>query len=123
MLMITSLYLTVSIELRHFSPKDKALWDSAYDKFLEILKKKEVIEAKRKAYEKSIENRKKQEAQLKTIDAVNYKIGGQDMILYGSGAPSIAPFFIGQKYIDQTNRKIYFADRLTGSTSDWVALN
>jgi rhamnulokinase len=29
-----------SIELRHFSPKDKAQWDSAYDKFLGILKKK-----------------------------------------------------------------------------------
>jgi rhamnulokinase len=29
-----------SIELRHFSPKDKAQWDAAYDRFLEIQKKK-----------------------------------------------------------------------------------
>ena len=29
-----------SIELKHFSPKDKTQWDSAYDRFLEILKKK-----------------------------------------------------------------------------------
>lgn len=33
------------------------------------------------------------------------------------------PRFRGQQYIDTTNSKVYYAVKLTGSTSDWVALN
>ena len=29
-----------SIELKHFSPRDKALWDAAYDRFLAVVKRK-----------------------------------------------------------------------------------
>lgn len=29
-----------SIELKHFSPRDKALWDAAYDKFLAVVERK-----------------------------------------------------------------------------------
>ena len=29
-----------SIELKHFSPRDKTLWDAAYDRFLDVVKRK-----------------------------------------------------------------------------------
>ena len=40
----------------------------------------------------------------------------------GDGVPAIVPDFIGQKYADITNKKLYFAFG-TSSVSDWIALN
>jgi peptidoglycan/xylan/chitin deacetylase (PgdA/CDA1 family) len=40
----------------------------------------------------------------------------------GSGAPTTTPTFIGQDYIDTTNKKVYKACG-TGSSDDWVVLN
>ena len=34
-----------------------------------------------------------------------------------------APRFRGQQYIDTANSKVYYAIKISGSTSDWVALN
>ena len=47
------------------------------------------------------------------------------MIVYGSGAPAtpIVPAFIGQKYLDTTNKKEYTAFSVTNSISDWVLIN
>ncbi|PFP30847.1 hypothetical protein COJ96_02465 [Bacillus sp. AFS073361] len=39
-----------------------------------------------------------------------------------SGTPNVAPQFIGQEYLDATNKKVYKAFG-TSSTSDWVVLN
>ena len=40
----------------------------------------------------------------------------------GSDTPAIIPDFIGQKYVDTTNKKLYFAFGAS-SVSDWKALN
>ena len=40
----------------------------------------------------------------------------------GDGAPAVIPDFVGQKYADLTNRKLYFAFGVS-SVSDWVVLN
>lgn len=67
---------------------------------------------------------------------------GVPNVLYSSveGAPSAAnvpdnwneetmtvwngcPRKIGQQYVDKVNKKVYYAVAVTGSTSDWVALN
>ena len=67
---------------------------------------------------------------------------GVPNVLYGgvAGAPSAAnvpdnwneetmtvwdgcPRKIGQQYVDKVSKKIYYAVEVTGSTSDWVALN
>ena len=47
------------------------------------------------------------------------------MIVTGSGAPSApnVPAFIGQKYLDTTNKKEYTAFSVTNSISDWVLIN
>ena len=47
------------------------------------------------------------------------------MIVYGSGAPATpnVPAFIGQKYLDTTNKKEYTAFSVTNSISDWVLIN
>ena len=69
------------------------------------------------------------------------KFGAPDLLISSvEGAPSAAvtpdnwdedtmdvwngcPRFIGQKYIDQVAKKVYFAVTLTASTNDWIALN
>ena len=33
------------------------------------------------------------------------------------------PRKVGQKYVDQASKKVYYAVKVTGSTADWVALN
>ena len=50
---------------------------------------------------------------------------GVPMILEGDGAPTApnVPAFIGQKYIDVTNKKEYTAFSVTNSISDWVLIN
>ena len=47
------------------------------------------------------------------------------MIVTGSGAPSApnVPAFVGQKYLDTTNKKEYTAFSVTNSISDWVLIN
>jgi hypothetical protein len=53
------------------------------------------------------------------------KVQNYSMIIYGSGAPAApnVPAFIGQKYLDTTNKKEYTAFSVTNSVSDWVLLN
>ena len=53
------------------------------------------------------------------------KVQNYPMIIYDTGAPSApnVPAFIGQKYLDTTNKKEYTAFSVTNSISDWVLLN
>lgn len=53
------------------------------------------------------------------------KVQNYPMIIYGSGAPTApnVPAFIGQKYLDTTNKKEYTAFSVTNSVSDWVLMN
>lgn len=53
------------------------------------------------------------------------KVQNYPMIIYGSGAPAApnVPAFIGQKYLDTTNKKEYTAFSVTNSVSDWVLIN
>ena len=53
------------------------------------------------------------------------KVQNYPMIVYGSGAPTApnVPAFIGQKYLDTTNKKEYTAFSMTNSISDWVLVN
>ena len=53
------------------------------------------------------------------------KVQNYPMIVYGAGAPSApnVPAFIGQKYLDTTNKKEYTAFSVTDSVSDWVLMN
>lgn len=53
------------------------------------------------------------------------KVQNYPMIIYGSGAPAApnVPAFIGQKYLDTTNKKEYTAFGVTNSVSDWVLMN
>ena len=53
------------------------------------------------------------------------KVQNYPMIIYGSGAPAApnVPAFIGQKYLDTTNKKEYTAFSVTNSVSDWVLVN
>jgi len=44
------------------------------------------------------------------------KIGDDNMIITGSGAPSVTPAFAGQVYIDTTNNGIYIASNKDNST-------
>lgn len=77
-----------------------------------------------------------------TIDADEWTSYGAPRVLVSDagGAPSAAniptnwdestmdvwdgyPRFIGQQYIDKTNKKLYVALALTGSVNDWVVMN
>ena len=77
-----------------------------------------------------------------TIECVDKMTMGAPDILEGetAGAPSAAnvptnwneatmgvwdgcPRRIGQQYVDKVSKKVYYAVAVTGSTSDWVALN
>ena len=53
------------------------------------------------------------------------KVQNYPIIIYGSGAPTApnVPAFIGQKYLDTTNKKEYTAFSVTNSISDWVLIN
>ena len=43
-------------------------------------------------------------------------------ILTGSGAPSVAPDFVGQLYIDSTNKHVYVSVA-TSDSGDWENVN
>lgn len=59
-----------------------------------------------------------------TIDSENLpKVCGQPLVVEGSGAPSVVPQFVGQRYHDTTNNKCYEAFAVTGATSNWKILN
>lgn len=47
---------------------------------------------------------------------------GLKTMIEGDGAPAVIPDFVGQKYADITNRKLYFAFGVS-SVSDWVVMN
>ena len=49
-------------------------------------------------------------------------INGLDSVIVGSGAPTAAPGFIGQEYLDTTNKKCYKAFGYE-STANWVVMN
>ena len=49
-------------------------------------------------------------------------INGLDSVIVGSGAPTAAPGFIGQEYLDTTNKKCYKAFGYD-STANWVVMN
>ena len=49
-------------------------------------------------------------------------INGLDSVIVGSGAPTTAPGFIGQEYLDTTNKKCYKAFGYE-STANWVVMN
>lgn len=53
------------------------------------------------------------------------KVQNYPMIISGSGAPTApnVPAFVGQKYLDTTNKKEYTAFSVTNSISDWVLIN
>lgn len=64
------------------------------------------------------------EAKAKCIDSEDLpKVCGESLVVVGSGAPSVTPKFVGQRYHDDTNRKVYEAFAVTNSVSDWVLLN
>ena len=53
------------------------------------------------------------------------KLCGQPIVIEGSGAPAapVVPTMVGQRYHDNTNRKVYEAFTVTNSVSDWVLIN
>lgn len=55
-------------------------------------------------------------------DSINTQVmpmvGGKAIVLTGSGAPQVAPGFVGQFYIDTSTPNVYFATA-TGSVSGW----
>lgn len=58
-----------------------------------------------------------------SLDIENFPtINGLDSVIVGSGAPTAAPGFIGQEYLDTTNKKCYKAFGYE-STANWVVMN
>lgn len=56
---------------------------------------------------------------LKSLDVQDIYICGNAEVITGNGAPTIVPRFIGQRYLDLTNNKVYTAFKLTNTTGDW----
>lgn len=58
-----------------------------------------------------------------SVDTRNgFYYNGDKTVLSGAGAPSVVPGFIGQFYVDTTNKKLYVATGNSAST-DWTILN
>lgn len=53
------------------------------------------------------------------------KLCGQPLVIEGDGAPAapVVPTMVGQRYHDNTNRKVYEAFAVTNNVSDWVLIN
>ena len=51
------------------------------------------------------------------------KVCGYPLVIKGAGAPTVTPRFVGQRYHNTTDRKVYEAMAVTNSISDWVLLN
>lgn len=57
------------------------------------------------------------------LDLMNLpKVVGVPWFVIQDGVPTKAPVFIGQIYLDKTNKKVYFAFGVS-SSSDWIVLN
>lgn len=64
------------------------------------------------------------ETKAKCIDSEDLpKVCGASLVIDGDGAPSVVPMFVGQRYHDTTNKKVYEAFAVTNSTVDWTLLN
>ena len=64
------------------------------------------------------------ECKAKCIDGEDLpKVCGAPLVIEGEGAPSVVPMFVGQRYHDTTNKKVYEAFVVTNSTADWTLLN
>ena len=64
------------------------------------------------------------DVKAKTIDSENLPmVCGQPLVVSGAGAPAVVPQFVGQRYHDTTNSKIYEAMAVTGNTNNWKLLN
>ena len=64
------------------------------------------------------------ETKAKCIDSEDLpKVCGTSLVIEGDGAPSVVPMFVGQRYHDTTNKKVYEAFAVTNSTADWTLLN
>jgi len=55
-------------------------------------------------------------------DGTNISLETKIEPLKGTAAPTTVPVFLGQEYLDTTNKKMYKAFGKTAST-DWVLLN
>lgn len=63
------------------------------------------------------------EAKVISLDMEKWPtLTGLKTMIEGDGAPAVIPDFVGQKYADLTNRKLYFAFGVS-SVSDWVVMN
>lgn len=64
------------------------------------------------------------ETSAKCIDSEDLpKVCGTPLVTEGDGAPTAAPMFVGQRYHDNTGKKVYEAFSVTNNVSDWVLLN
>ena len=64
------------------------------------------------------------ETKAKCIDSEDLpKVCGAPLVIEDAGAPSVVPMFVGQRYHDTTNKKVYEAFAVTNSTADWILLN
>lgn len=80
------------------------------------------LDARCKALESMIDNAG--DLKARNIDSENMPmVCGYSMVVEGAGAPSVVPRFVGQHYVDTTNRKVYLATKVTNATSDWTLLN
>jgi hypothetical protein len=80
------------------------------------------LDARCKALESMVDNAG--DLKARNVDSENMPmVCGYSMVIEGAGAPSVVPRFVGQIYIDTTNRKVYLATRVTNATSDWTLLN
>lgn len=59
-----------------------------------------------------------------TIDSENLPmVCGQSLVIEGAGAPTVVPQFVGQRYHDTTNKKVYEAFAVTNNVNNWTLLN
>ena len=63
------------------------------------------------------------DVRVKSVDMDELpKVSGYPLFVFGSGAPTVAPDFVPQFYIDTTGHKIYIADG-TANASSFRILN
>ena len=88
----------------------------------------DVLILKEKQNARDIESMITQKDQLGEAKAISLDtekwptMTGLPIMREGDGAPAVIPDFVGQKYADLTNRKLYFAFGVS-SVSDWVVMN
>lgn len=88
----------------------------------------DVLILKEKQNARDIESMITQKDQLGEAKAISLDtekwptMTGLPIMREGDGAPAVIPDFVGQKYADITNKKLYFAFGVS-SVSDWVVMN